>query len=137
MTSETIKEKNEIYLRFSPASPRFLQSFSKQLFHFPHYYVHGKKKKQRESEFDQKHNFRDVIGSRTCADRFRCFSIYRGNTCAMLLICFFSLSKRITSLRNTRHYRDDTVSSVANFVCDYSRKPPQLPTSIHPLPLVK
>ena len=33
------------------------------------------------NEFDQKHNFRDVIGGRACANRFRCFSIYRGNTC--------------------------------------------------------
>lgn len=53
---------------------------------------------------------------------------------------FFSLlffTAKTTSLRGTRHYRDDTISPVANFVCDYSREPPRLPTSIHPLPLVK
>lgn len=47
-----------------------------------------KKKERRESEFDQKHNIRDVIGGRTCADRFRCFSIYRGNTCGDV-VCFY------------------------------------------------
>lgn len=48
----------------------------------------AKKKGRRESEFDQKHNFRDVIGGRACAVRIRCFSIYRGNTCAFVG-CFF------------------------------------------------
>lgn len=28
-------------------------------------------KKRSESEFDQNHNFRDVIGSRACAKRYR------------------------------------------------------------------
>lgn len=94
MTSVNDKKDSEIYLRFSPASPRLLQSFSVQLFHFPHYYIHGceKKKERRESEFDQKHNFRDVISGRACADRFRCFSIYRGNTCGEMCRFCFSLS---------------------------------------------
>lgn len=131
MTSVNDKKDSEIYLRFSPASPRLLQSFSVQLFHFPHYYVHGceKKKERRESEFDQKHNFRDVISGRACADRFRCFSIYRGNTCGemcrfclLLVVVFFLLLQRFslffllrlfsppqktTSLRSTQHYRDN------------------------------
>lgn len=96
------------------------------------------------NEFDQKHNFRDVIGGRACANRFRCFSIYRGNTCGEMcrlpsprrrrlrlrrrcfffLFCFFSpffpraflffllaacvlRCEKTTSLRGTRHYRDD------------------------------
>lgn len=106
MTSVNDKKDSEIYLRFSPASPRLLQSFSVQLFHFPHYYVHGceKKKERRESEFDQKHNFRDVISGQACADRFRCFSIYRGNTCGemcrfclLLVVVFFLTSSTFFS----------------------------------------
>lgn len=108
--------------RFSPASPRLLQSFSVQLFHFPHYYIHGEKKKERrESEFDQKHNFRDVISGRACANRFRCFSIYRGNTCGDVAFFFvFSVSFFFASFLHHENYiakRHATLSRRYGIVC--------------------
>lgn len=50
---------------------------------------------------------------------------------------YCSRTQHYISLRNARHYRVEAAARASTDTERDSREPPRLPTSIHPLPLVK
>ena len=85
---------------------------------------------KKSSEPDQNHNFHDVIGWGHAQTIFGDFPYTEKHVQSNFTF------HDTTLLRNTQHYRVETIWSSTDFERD-SRKPPRLPTSIHPLPLVK